>query len=555
MNQSPKSVTLKTVKLKPTKNAQTAAKEPQEAEKKRKIVSAGKPGADNTVVKKPKASAPEYGLMDKAASLFVQQEKAFAVREPEEKNMSEPDLITEENVVPSPKARKEKPVTKQVTEEKTIFDTDLTTEDNVVSVPKPRKEKPKSKREEITVSESEMTDEDDVDTAPKPRRKEKPEKKPVREETVFFAPQLVTEENQDTDDNSLYAVESGMDDIAAKQPRVRRVRGRMPMWLMVAIDVLVAACVLVVFSYFHHGRPQADDTEVVVIARPTATPTPQPDNLDEADELEALPEEGEPTWAQKYAAHFTDTVVATDTSYSSPNVAITITPMTKGEGSGLVTYYVADIYVADIESFQTYFAKETFGTGFRQHVLDMDIASGALLAMSGDYYGNSRSSSHGVVIRNGMLYRADDTRNDVCVLYYDGTLETYQRGEFDAEQAVARSAWQAWTFGPSLLDENGKAKTQFNIGSVLQSENPRGGIGYYEPGHYVFVLVDGRDRGYSAGMTMEDFALVFEELGCSVAYNLDGGASAVMSYNDQVVNQPVGGGRTISDCLIIVEVE
>lgn len=348
---------------------------------------------------------------------------------------------------------------------------------------------------------------------------------------------------------------------------------RLPVWAMAVIDVLLTCCVLLVFAYFHHVRPQPGaSADLVVISRPTHTPAAE----DRADSLPSAGDRNDPetaaglasevedvsgaenvglSWAEKFSGHFSDTVIATDTSYSSPNISITITQRTKGEGSDLITYYVADVYVTDIKYFQTYLAKETYGTGYRKSVLDMDLASGALLAMSGDYYGNARSDSDGLVIRNGVLYRSNKTKSDLCVLYYDGTLATYSPKEFSVDDAVAGGAWQGWTFGPSLLDENGKARESFKIGPILASVNPRCGIGYYEPGHYSFVIVDGRHRGYSVGVTMPEFAQIFEELGCSVAYNLDGGASAVMTHNDKIINEPVGGGRTISDCLILVEVE
>ena len=39
--------------------------------------------------------------------------------------------------------------------------------------------------------------------------------------------------------------------------------------------------------------------------------------------------------------------------------------------------------------------------------------------------------------------------------------------------------------------------------------------------------------------------------GCSVAYNLDGGRSAVMVYDGQWVNAPYKNGRGVSDILYI----
>ena len=60
----------------------------------------------------------------------------------------------------------------------------------------------------------------------------------------------------------------------------------------------------------------------------------------------------------------------------------------------------------------------------------------------------------------------------------------------------------------------------------VQGLNPRSAVGYYEPGHYCFVVIDGRQPGYSKGATLMQLAQLFESLGCKEAYNLDGGKSA-----------------------------
>jgi exopolysaccharide biosynthesis protein len=171
--------------------------------------------------------------------------------------------------------------------------------------------------------------------------------------------------------------------------------------------------------------------------------------------------------------------------------------------------------------------------------------------MNGDYYGNG---SNGVVIRNGEVYRSDVNGSDVCVLYYDGTIQTYSGSEFDINDAIADGAWQAWSFGPELLDESGSSLSDFNTSNHVARENPRSALGYYEPGHYCMVVVDGRQSGYSAGMDLEQLSNLMEELGCTAAYNMDGGKSSVMTYNDDYVNQPADGGREISDCIVIKEI-
>lgn len=71
--------------------------------------------------------------------------------------------------------------------------------------------------------------------------------------------------------------------------------------------------------------------------------------------------------------------------------------------------------------------------------------------------------------------------------------------------------------------------------------------GYYEPGHYCFLLVDGREPGYSRGMFLEEEAAIFEHLRCKAAYNLDGGHSSFMTLQDKIVNTPYKAEHKISD--------
>ena len=71
--------------------------------------------------------------------------------------------------------------------------------------------------------------------------------------------------------------------------------------------------------------------------------------------------------------------------------------------------------------------------------------------------------------------------------------------------------------------------------------------------HFVFVVVDGRSPGYSTGVTMTEFAQIFQDLGATVAYNLDGGGSATLWFNGELVNDPLGKGeeRGTSDILYL----
>jgi exopolysaccharide biosynthesis protein len=207
-----------------------------------------------------------------------------------------------------------------------------------------------------------------------------------------------------------------------------------------------------------------------------------------------------------------------------------------------VTYFVADVWIRNIDAFHTALAKDSYGRGIHEMPLTIANDHHAVFAVSGDYYG---AREQGVVVRDGVLYR-DVMGDDVCMLKRDGTIAIYPRSEFSALSMLDSTVWQAWAFGPALV-ENGVACDTSN--SKIKVKNPRCAIGYYEPGHYCFVVADGRQSGYSDGMTLEELANTFVSLGCQSAYNLDGGATAMMVFQGAVISQPTKGGRSSSDII------
>ena len=249
-------------------------------------------------------------------------------------------------------------------------------------------------------------------------------------------------------------------------------------------------------------------------------------------------------WAAKFAGKFTDgQIEQTENSYRSANISVGIEKV-KQDG---VTYYVADIYLADIRYLKTAFAKGTFGRGIHDATNVIAEENSAVLAINGDYSGNNA----GPVVRNGVLYR-DEVYQDALVMYDDGSMETFAADELDMDSLSTKGVWQVWTFGPMLLDK-GQPMEDFN--STLSPKNPRTAIGYYEPGHYCFVVVDGRQPGYSDGLTLKEMSLLFYKLGCAAAFNLDGGQSSEMSFMGEFVNKPYKGGRGTSDIVYISDRE
>ncbi len=314
-----------------------------------------------------------------------------------------------------------------------------------------------------------------------------------------------------------------------------------------AADIVLIALGLVIFAYFHHVKPVKYSTEDAVhVERPTAavSTTAAPQESAQSGPT-ATPDPND--WGAKFAGKFTSGgIEQTKSSYKSENVSITIERHENAEEE--LVWFVADIYLRDIESYRTAFAREEYGKGYLEWPAFMGLDHNAILAVSGDYYG---AREEGVVIRNGTIYRSS-TFKDVCLLYYDGVMETMTADEFDVDEAIARGVYQGFSFGPALLNEDGHVRTDFD--SEITDPNPRCAIGYYEPGHYCFVVVDGRQPGYTEGATLEQLAQIFRDMGCTEAYNLDGGKTAVMVFMNEIVNQPYDGGRKVSDIVYIGEV-
>ncbi len=233
-------------------------------------------------------------------------------------------------------------------------------------------------------------------------------------------------------------------------------------------------------------------------------------------------------------------------NYRSPNVSISIS---NGKISGS-TYYLADIFIQSIQSFRTAFSGSRYRSSSRSPI---QIASEnqAILAINGDFYSVQKQ---GPVIRNGITYYDYISRiYDTAVLTEDGRLLTFARREINQDLLSDLSIWQTWIFGPRLLDSNGNSMKSFN--SEVTAANPRTAIGYYSPGHYCFLVVDGRQSHYSDGMTMLQLSSLCSTLGLTAAYNLDGGKSSQMISENGFVNHPIDGGRKVSDIVYICEPE
>jgi exopolysaccharide biosynthesis protein len=110
--------------------------------------------------------------------------------------------------------------------------------------------------------------------------------------------------------------------------------------------------------------------------------------------------------------------------------------------------------------------------------------------------------------------------------------------------------------GGPLIVANGKpifrANEEFSA-SQLSPRNPRTAIGQRADGRLLLVAVDGRQPGYSVGMSNFELALAMMQLGAVTASALDAGGSTTMAFDGQLLNRPSdpGGERAVAESLVV----
>ena len=227
-------------------------------------------------------------------------------------------------------------------------------------------------------------------------------------------------------------------------------------------------------------------------------------------------------------------------------------------------YNFAEVKVAHPTQFRTAFASGSYNAATsRETPLAIAQKSNAVVAMNSDF---CRYNSNGsVIIRGGQLYKHRAQNWDVLLVDSEGDF-IFTNDQTEFVQTNNEVLWNdhviysSFSFGPVLV-RDGVPVTDFkNIRAAIhgtylfgKSTVARAAIGQLGKLHYLLCTVDGtRDEHH--GTTLPRLAEVLAEMGCINAYNLDGGHSATMVFNDRIVNYPAakdnsGTQRAQSDAI------
>ena len=229
--------------------------------------------------------------------------------------------------------------------------------------------------------------------------------------------------------------------------------------------------------------------------------------------------------------------------YVTGEVCLTLSKVERGD----LNYFICDIILASPTALHTAFASGQI-TG-RHYTSAIAESVGATFAVNGDFCG---FRNHGIIIREGKLYRSTTRDWDLCYIDKNGDLNAVPCRSVNANTLVSNGVLQSWCFGPTLVS-NYRIPSTFNTPGLSQrAREPRVAIGQLDTLHYVIIVVDAvrTNNTTIGGMSFAELAKEFQKLGCKTAYNLDGGGSTTLYYKGKVINTPCGSGeRKVSDII------
>ena len=158
---------------------------------------------------------------------------------------------------------------------------------------------------------------------------------------------------------------------------------------------------------------------------------------------------------------------------------------------------------------------------------------------------------YGFIMQDGNYVIGKDVGPDEAVDFVGFTKQgNLIAGTYTKTELADMDAAEGITFGPPLIVDGQKMITDGDGGWGI---GPRTAIGQKKDGTVIFLVIDGRQPGYSTGATLRDVQDVLYEEGCYIAANLDGGSSTTLYYNGKVVNKPADllGERMIPTAFIV----
>lgn len=218
-------------------------------------------------------------------------------------------------------------------------------------------------------------------------------------------------------------------------------------------------------------------------------------------------------------------------------------------GDGAYTF--SEVKLAHASQFRRFLADGKFGATAKYTTQEMATSVNAVAASSGDFYGYRYA---GICVNQGHVYREEGELLDTCFVDENGDLLFAQRGQITDKESIQKFVDEhkvrfSLSFGPvMILDGASVVPPQYYAGEI-NDRYARAALCQMGPLHYVVVAAN-YEHPYYTVHTVSEFAQNLLDMGVPRAYALDGGQTATIVMNNQVINQvSYGFQREISDII------
>ncbi len=234
----------------------------------------------------------------------------------------------------------------------------------------------------------------------------------------------------------------------------------------------------------------------------------------------------------------------TDAGYSDDTITVSIQEVKQDDSS----YHVAYVKIASPTQLRTCVVGGINGTGTLPTTTVAESVN-AVVAVNGDFF---EKYSGGYIVRQGETLRKRVSDNyDLLLIDENADFHLLLAGKDRQKDGIGallkeHDIVNAFFFGPALVMDGATCEVSEHYGWNPYGQEPRAAIGQLGPLSYAVVTVDGR-IDESAGVTLPTLAAFMAQIGCTQAYNLDGGNSSALVFHNELLSIKGVEERSVND--------
>ena len=214
-------------------------------------------------------------------------------------------------------------------------------------------------------------------------------------------------------------------------------------------------------------------------------------------------------------------------------------------------YTFSEVKIAHASQFRRFLSDGKYGASAQYTTQEMAGSVNAVVASAGDYYGYR---GYGICVNQGQVYRNRGELMDTCYIDENGDLLLSYAGEIadkdTAQQFVDDNHVRfSLAFGPVMIRNGEECVPDAYISGEINDRYARAALGQLGTLHYVVVTANMEHPNYAVP-TVRQFAQNLLQMGIPTAYALDGGQTATIVMDNEVINTiSYGFQREISDII------